>query len=130
MLLIDGENSMNRVMTAAAALAAAATFSFAATPALAAEPGVDGSKTLATDFRGRPPFARAHVDAPADLARFEETAPASAESIGTDFRGRPPFKRNVRVDADAKAVDFARFEEIDDSKPRRRGPPGKPGSRR
>ena len=122
---------MNAVKTAVVTLAAAATFPFLAGSALAAESGIDAGKPLTTDFRGRPPFTRAQAEPTADLARFEETdAAGPTESIGAEFSGRPPFKRRVLVTDDASAADFARFEEIDESKPRRRGPPGKSGSRR
>ena len=93
------------------------------------------SDKLVTEFRGRPPFKRELLSSEevAELARFEDTtARPTGESIRVaDFRGRPPFKRET-LSAE-EVADLARFEETsssDDSRPRRRGPPGKLKSRR
>jgi hypothetical protein len=68
------------------------------------------------------------------LARFEETASEpTADTIRVvDYRGRPPFQRKV-LSTD-EVAELARFEETSSSgeegQGTRRGPPGKPGSRR
>ena len=90
---------------------------------------------MVTDFRGRPPFKREFVSSEelADLARFEELAdvPSGDDVRIVDYRGRPPFKRKI-LSSD-EIADFARFEETDsntETRRTRRGPPGKPNSRR
>lgn len=105
--------------------------------AVADDSSAEEKKVMVTDFRGRPPYARKFVtvDETASLARLEEVtekaeADTDVETRATDFSGRPPFNRNARVTDDAVEAEFSRLEEVDDSKPTRRGPPGKPGSRR
>lgn len=101
----------------------------------------NAADVVITDFRGRPPFKRQRVSAAeiAEFARFEEQPRSADESepasryVITDFRGRPPYRREY-VSAEEFA-DFARFEELtdqpaDSNRSTRRGPPGKPYSRR
>ncbi len=109
-----------------------ASAAFIAPAALADDPQTTNAadRPMATDFKGRPPFARNRAPAETtDLARFEETA-AATTSRRADFRGRPPFSRHS--DRPRTSADFARFEETDaGTKVRRRmGPPGKMTSRR
>ena len=107
-----------------------ATSALAAPVAIADDPQANkaADQTMATEFKGRPPFARNRVTTETvDLARFEETA-AVDTSRRTDFRGRPPFSRHA--DAARVTADFARFEETDGEVRRRVGPPGKMNSRR
>jgi hypothetical protein len=102
------------------------------------EPTADATSedVLVTEYRSRPPFERRFVshEEIAALARFEETAsePAAAGDRVLDYRGRPPFKRQI-LSAE-EAVELARFEETSSSdeadRRTRRGPPGKPASRR
>ena len=110
------------ILLAASALAAPVAIADDAQSSKAADP------QMATDFKGRPPFARNRVQTETvDLARFEETAAADT-TRRTDFRGRPPYSRNAA--ATRVTADFARFEETDDKARRRVGPPGKMTSRR
>ena len=121
-------------ITLLAVLSVPATTVWAADDAAAAE----GDDVLVTEFRGRPPFKRQILssDEVAELARFEEAAPAApttTETIRvTDFRGKPPYKREI-VTAE-EWVELARFEETSASEAQdrrtRRGPPGKLNSRR
>lgn len=112
---------------------------FGSAPALLSAEEADSSakpgETMVTDFRGRPPFKREFVSSEelADLARFEELAdvPSGDDVRIVDYRGRPPFKRKI-LSSD-EIADFARFEETDsntETRRTRRGPPGKPNSRR
>ncbi len=118
----------------------AAVFAVPATTVWAADeaaPTAADNDVLVTEFRGRPPFKRQLLssDEVAELARFEESAPAAGagETVRVaDFRGKPPFKREV-LSAE-EYVELARFEETSSSEEsdqrRRRGPPGKIISRR
>ena len=119
--------------------AIALVLAFASAPTILAaqdaDPAAKSSGTMVTDFRGRPPFKRELLssDEVADLARFEETtaAPSGDDVRVVEYRGRPPFKRQI-LSSD-EVVDLARFEEVDsntETRSTRRGPPGKPNSRR
>lgn len=97
--------------------------------------GAKSSDIIVTEFRGRPPFKRYYRSSEevADLARFEETTfrPSGDRVRVIEFRGRPPFKRETL--SGEEVADLARFEEtgpVADKQRTRRGPPGKPTSRR
>ncbi len=107
------------------------TASVLAAPVALAEdtaPGAASDKTVVTDFRGRPPFARHRVE----TASVTDSADAQLVDAApdADFRGRPPFSRHA--DSSSSSAVFARFEETDSeaTAPRRYGAPGKMTSRR
>ncbi len=120
------------LITAAAVLAAAVSFPATAT---AGDTGAQDAR-IVTDFRGKPPFKRRLVAADEMAAKetTREAAPAAADAdarvLVVERRGAPPYKRRFVDQDQLEVAEFARFEETTDTKPTRRGPPGKLTSRR
>lgn len=98
--------------------------------AFAAETG----NRIATEFQGKPPFKRQLVSAELangearDAATRVRSLPAAGERLHVaNVRSRPPFERRIVTVSAENAVEFARFEEVEQrvDTGRRVGPPGK-----
>lgn len=128
---------MNKTITiAAAVLAAAVTLPASATADDTAAANAPETR-IVTDFRGSPPFKRRIVtvsDTAEKAAR--EAKPAAAEPdeservLVVERRGAPPYKRRFVTRDEVEVAEFARFEETNEARDTRRGPPGKLTTRR
>ena len=112
--------------------AIAGTLSFA--PATAGDYG-DDEKVVVTDFSGKPPFKRQVVTGGDEMATAKRDAVDAADSDTdrvqvVELRGAPPFKRQMVSVEELESAEFARLETDGEASDARRGPPGKPTSRR
>ena len=115
-------------------LLAAIAGTLSVTPATAGN-HADDERVVETDFRGKPPFKRQIVahDADTELAKTEsaDATDDDADRVQVvELRGAPPFKRKLVAVEDLETAEFARLETDGDAANTRRGPPGKPTSRR